>query len=244
MPRALLTSSLAATALVLATAGSASAAETLSLSGPSSAAVGQPVVIQASGNDNPADGTLYLELDSIPTSAATTCPDSYLSGSQLATSTGGSLVALDDRELEDGAGNFSMPVGYRPPSAGGWLLCGYTDDGATDTLAAASLVLTATPAGGAPPQPGPVSPSAKPANTARPRVSRSHKKLVCSPGSWSGSPTSYSYRWLVNGKPRSGATGRKLGITRKLRGHRVQCGVRATNAAGGATALSSPFRVH
>src|SRR4051812_42179687 len=65
MPRALLTSSLAATALVLATAGSASAAETLSLSGPSSAAVGQPVVIQASGNDNPADGTLYLELDSI-----------------------------------------------------------------------------------------------------------------------------------------------------------------------------------
>ena len=32
-----------------------------------------------------------------------------------------------------------MPVGYTPKAAGQWLFCGYTDDGATDTLASSSV---------------------------------------------------------------------------------------------------------
>jgi hypothetical protein len=227
-------------------AASPALAETLNLSGPPASTVGQPFVVQASGADNPADGTLYLELDAIPGGVASSCPASYLDGSQLATSTGGSLVALDDREIEDGAGNFSMPVGYTPQKPGSLLLCGYTDDGATDTLAAASLSVPvgAPAAGGNAPPTAASAPAVRPANTARPRIFRSGHNLKCGIGSWSGGPTSYSYRWLVNGRTKSGATGRKLKVTRKLRGHRVQCSVKASNAAGGASAVSAPFRVH
>ena len=67
---------------------------TLSLSGPSTAVVGHPFVIQASGTDPTDQGALYLEVDAIPTTVTSTCPSGYLSGSQLATSTGGTLGRL------------------------------------------------------------------------------------------------------------------------------------------------------
>src|SRR5689334_567335 len=187
MPRSLLVACFGATVALSGTGASSALAETLNLSGPSAATVGQPLVVQASGIDNPANGTLYLELDAIPGGVVSSCPASYLDGSQLATSTGGSLVAFDDREIEDGAGNFSMPVGYTPQKPGNLLLCGYTDDGATDTLAASSLIVpvSAPTAGGGntPPSSAP-SPAVKPANTAKPHVTRSGHNLVCGAGTW------------------------------------------------------------
>ena len=84
----------------------------------------------------------------------------------------------------------------------------------------------------------------KPVNTKKPRVKRSGNQLRCTRGQWSNSPTHFSYRWLVAGKPRAGASRSHLTITHKLRGHKVRCGVKASNAAGSRSVLSAPFSVH
>jgi hypothetical protein len=118
---------------------------TLNLSAPPSGAVGQPMIIQASGS-NPADDFFYsyLDVDAIPASVLSSCPSGYLEASQIATSTyaqGGEWVAVAQRENVDAAGNWSMPVAYTPSVPGRFLICGYTNDGATGTLATASLAV-------------------------------------------------------------------------------------------------------
>jgi hypothetical protein len=222
---------------------------TLNLSAPSSTAVvGQTIVIQASGSNERepiVDFSSYLTVVVIPTSVLSACPADYSSGKQVARSSGaqgGEVLDEFHREEEDAAGNFSMPVAHTPRKPGRFLLCGYTDDGATTTLATASLALNVEDAPVPAPSPSP-SPIAKPANLTRPRLTRSARKLVCSRGSWSNGPSRYSYRWLVNGKRKRGATGRTLAVTRALRGRRVQCRVTAFNTAGAAAALSRPLRI-
>ncbi len=86
--------------------------------------------------------------------------------------------------------------------------------------------------------------AARPENVARPKVTRSGRRLVCSRGTWSESPSRYRYQWRVNGKRTARASGRSLRITRAMRGRKVQCGVTATNAAGSTTAFSRALRVH
>jgi hypothetical protein len=220
---------------------------TLNLSGPSSAAIGQTVIIQASGwnrQDPFFTFSSYLSIDAIPTSVLSACPADYSAAAQIARETyaqGGEVVTSYQSEDGDAAGNFSIPVAYVPRFAGRFHLCGYSDDAATTTLATASLAMDV--GGGPGPSPGPTpSPAAKPASVERPRVRRSGKKLVCQRGSWSNNPSRYSYAWLVNGERKRGARGRTLGITRKLRGRTVQCRVTAYNAAGATAALSRPLR--
>ena len=216
---------------------------TLNLSGPSTAAVGKTTIITASGHNEQepyVDFNSYLTVVAIPTSALSACPSDYASGKQVARSTsaeGGEVIDEYHREEEDAAGNFSMPVAYTPGTPGRFLICGYTDDAATTTQARASLTINVE-GGGAGPGPG-----AKPGNVTRPRVRRSGNKLVCRRGTWSNNPSRYSYRWLVNGKRKRGARGRTLGVTRKLRGRKVQCSVTAYNAAGATTARSRALRV-
>jgi hypothetical protein len=213
-----------------ASAAQADTPYTLTLSAPPSATVGQPLVIQASGTDPTDAGTLYLDIDEISTSVVSTCPSGYLAGSQLATSTGGKLVAFIIRENLDAAGNFAMPIGYTPSAPGAQILCGYTEDGATNTLANYTLPITVNAAG--------------PVSTGKPRVSRAGKKLTCNPGSWSGNPSAYRYGWLVNGRKKNGAHSKRLSISRGLRRHKVQCTVVASNAAGTSTpVISPPYRV-
>ena len=235
-------------ALGVAATPALGATHTLNLSAPSSTAVvGKTMIITASGHNEQepiVDFSSYLTVVAIPTSAVSACPADYSSGKQLARSTGaegGEVLDEYHREDEDAAGNFSMPVAHTPSKPGRFLLCGYTDDAATTTLATASLALNVEDASGAGPNPSP-SPTAKPASVTRPRVRRSGKKLVCQRGSWSNNPSRYSYGWLVNGKRKRGASGQKLRITRKLRGRRVQCTVRASNAAGATIARSRPYR--
>jgi hypothetical protein len=216
---------------------------TLNLTGPSTAAVGQPIVIQASGSNEQepfVDFSSYLTVVAIPTSVLSACPGDYDSAKQVARSTsaqGGEVLDEFHREDEDAAGNFSMPVAYTPGTPGRFLICGYTDDAATTTLATASLALTVEAAGSG------SGPAAEPASVKRPLVRRSGRKLVCQRGSWSNNPSRFSYRWLVNGKRKRGARRRTLGISRKLRGRKVQCRVTAHNAAGATTALSRPLRI-
>jgi hypothetical protein len=205
---------------------------TLHISAPSSVPVGKPMLIQASGTDPTDQGALYLEIDAIPASVTTTCPSGYLDGSQLATSTGGDLVAFDQRENFDASGNFSTPVGYTPKSAQKILFCAYTDDGATDTLATSSTIVSVGAA------------AKKPANTKKPRITRVHNTLMCGRGSWSNSPRSFAYAWLVDGKVKHGARRSKLTVSHSMRGDSVRCRVTASNQAGSASSLSAAFKVH
>jgi hypothetical protein len=221
----------------------------LNLSAPATATVGQPVVIQANGS-NPATDffSSWLDVSAIPASVLSACPAGYLNASQIASSTfaqGGEVVANGQRENVDAAGNFSMPIVYTPKMPGRFLVCGYTNDGATYTLATASLLLTvegsSTPGRVQSPAPVPGQGIAKPVNMTKPRVRRSGNNLVCKRGSWSNWPTRFSYSWLVSGKAKNGARRQKLPITPKLRGRSVQCKVTASNAAGASTVVSRRY---
>jgi hypothetical protein len=174
----------ASLALAVASSQAVAATFTLNLSVPPSGTDGQAMAITASGNDPTDGGALYLEIDVIPTTLSTTCPTGYLNGSQLAASTpSGSLVAFDQRETFDAAGNFSNINAYTPGATGKFLFCAYTDDGAGDTLATASMTTSITIA---------APPVKKPVNTTKPRVTRSGDTLSCSAGHWSNAPQKYS----------------------------------------------------
>jgi hypothetical protein len=227
-----------------APAGAQGGCCTLSMSGASSGTVGSPYAITAAGTDvPPGDGPYYLEIDAIPASFTTTCPPGYLNGGSVAASAGGSFVAFDEPESIDSSGNFSQVNAYKPSAPGQVLFCGYTDDGATDTLATASMIVNFTvPSQGGGSQGG--QGAVKPVNTAKPRVSRSGNQLRCARGSWANAPTHFAYHWVVGGKTKAGATSSRLTITHALHGHKVQCGVKASNAAGSSSALSARFAVH
>jgi hypothetical protein len=151
---------LGATAVALAAPVSpASAAFTLKLSAPEPAVVGKPMVLQATGTNEFTEYSylFWFSLAAIPTSVTTTCPDDHYVGAQMALGSGGSIIVFTQRESMDAAGNFTIPVAVTPTSAGSLLLCGYTDDGLTNTMAKASLVLDIKQAGSPPQDPTPPS---------------------------------------------------------------------------------------
>jgi hypothetical protein len=214
---------------------------TLNIAPPPSLTVGQPGIFQAGGSNPPDDFfASWLDVAAIPANVLASCPADYLNANQIARSShaqGGDVVVTAQREDVDEAGNFSMPFAFTPTVAGRFLICGYTNDGATATLATSFTtvdVASAAPVAG----PLPTGGLARPANVEKPRVARSGRRLVCRRGKWSNRPSRYTYSWLVNGRRKRGASGRKLGVTRSLRGRRVQCRVRAANAAGAVTAVS------
>ncbi len=144
---------LATTAVALATGAAPALAGsfTLDLAPQSAAVVGRPLIIQATGTVppvQPGDITLpyWFSLDAIPTAVTTTCPADRWEGAQFANANGGAIVVLSQSETRDAAGNFTIPVAVTPTAPGSVLLCGYTDDGAASTLAAASLMLHIAPA--------------------------------------------------------------------------------------------------
>src|SRR5262249_25190794 len=150
----------------------------------------------------------WFSVDAIPANVTTTCPADRWEAVQIANTTGGSVLVLRQGERRDAAGNFSIPFGFTPIRPGAVLRRAYTDDGEATTLAGASQIVTVRCSCEA---------GAKPAIRRAPQVSRSGATLVCSPGSWSNSPSRYAYRWLVDGKRKTGANGRKLAVTRSLR---------------------------
>ncbi len=206
---------------------------TLNLSGPTTATVGKSTIMQASGSNPPDDFfSSWLDVSAIPTSVLATCPADYLNAAQVARSAyadGGDVVVTAQRENVDAAGNFSLPFGYTPTKAGRFLLCGYTNDGATYTHTTASMTVDVS--------------GDRPANLTKPKLTRSRGQLVCSRGRWSNRPSRYSYSWFVNGKRKKGATGQRLAITKNLRNHAVVCKVTASNAGGSKTAASRALRL-
>jgi hypothetical protein len=202
----------------------------------------------------------WLEADAIPARVLQVCPDGYADAWQIAHDAGGESLAFAQLVNVDATGAFANIVAFTPKASGAWLICGYTENGLTGTLAGAALTVDVQPApaggaaAGAPPATSPApggasagAPSAaagaKPVNAKAPRVRRSGSRLVCSPGRWSNTKGAYSYGWAVNGKRKKGADSRKLRVTRALRGRKLTCSVTASNAAGATTAVSRPVRV-
>jgi hypothetical protein len=79
-------------------------------------------------------------------------PAGRLEGVQFALN-GGAILDRRQREASDAAGNFSIPVVVTPTGPGSVLLCAYTDDARTTTLAGASLMLEIQPAPSTQPPP-------------------------------------------------------------------------------------------
>ena len=141
-----------------------------------------------------------------------------------------------------------MQVAFTPKNAGGYLFCGYTDDEATDTLAQATLIENVVSAGsvggGQGGQGGQGQGAVKPANTAKTARHPVGQSAPLHARQWSNSPTSFAYHWVVGSRAKAGATSSKLTVTHGVHGHKVQCGVRASNAAGSSSALSAPLKVN
>jgi hypothetical protein len=78
-----------------------------------------------------------------------------------------------------------------------------------------------------------------PDNTVRPQVTRHGDSLTCARGSWSGHPTSYSFRWRLAGKA---STQKRNTLTLPANAHGTAvCTVTARNPAGSRSASGSPF---
>jgi hypothetical protein len=164
------------------------------------------------------------------------CYEDY--GDELNTAVNNDLAVtfLTQGTVSEGDGGpftISLPVPLY--ATGPVRFCAYNSDNFTDTTAWSTADITVAS--------GSQGANAKPAASSRPRVKRSGRLLRCSPGHWSGSPASYKYRWVVVHK--AGVAGRNasLTVTRRLRGHRVECWVTAKNSAGSTTATSPPFNV-
>lgn len=93
---------------------------------------------------------------------------------------------------------------------------------------------------------------APPANTSAPTISgtaRDGTTLTGSNGAWTGSPTSYAYRWKrcdsAGGSCAAiaGATSNQYTLTTADVGHRLRVEVTATNAGGSGSATSAPTDV-
>lgn len=88
------------------------------------------------------------------------------------------------------------------------------------------------------PAAAPVTPA--PANTGAPAIQGSvavGQQLTCTQGSWSNSPTGYTYSWRRDGN--EVATGAQYTLTSADAGRSITCVVTATNAGGSSTATSS-----
>lgn len=90
---------------------------------------------------------------------------------------------------------------------------------------------------------------AAPVNTSPPTISgteRAGETLNASSGSWSNSPTSFSYRWQRcdkngnNCNNLGGATNQTYTLVKGDSGHRIRVSVTAKNSDGSANAVSSP----
>lgn len=143
---------------------------------------------------------------------------------------GGRLLTYENLN-EGSAGPFDITTPFEPGGSGTLQVCAYSVY-VTDDAAWAQTDVKISPAERAP------------RATVRPRVRRSGQALICSRGTWSGSPTGFTYRWRV-GHGREGAAHRspRLHVTSPLHGRTVSCSVTATNAAGSGHATSRTVKL-
>jgi hypothetical protein len=141
-----------------------------------------------------------------------------------------------------GSGTYTSP-GFTPMRAGvyRWIAT-YSGDAAD--------AATATPCG----EPVAVALPAVPRNTVAPAIAgkaQHGSTLTCGSGTWSGSPTGFTYRWTRDGTPIIGATAPTYKVQTADEGSTLTCTVTATNAGGPGAAVTSrsvkipiPFVLH
>jgi len=148
----------------------------LAISGPDAGAVGQPMLMRASGH-TPAAYLTYSYWFSafvIPAPVLSTCPTDHSEAWQIAVTTGGAYLTHAQRENADASGNFTIPFGLTPWAAGDYIVCAYTDDGYTNNLAYAQQNVRITAA------------VAAPAVVSAPRVKRACTSRLVAPIDGSG----------------------------------------------------------
>jgi hypothetical protein len=107
-----------------------------------------------------------------------------------------------------------------------WRICAYLQDGgsAPAAVAAGAAVVDVV---------------LRPVVLRRPRVTAAKGVLTCDGGRFKAKPAAtYRYAWLRGATAIPRATGRRLRVTRALKGKAVACRVTARNRLGGATATS------
>lgn len=86
-----------------------------------------------------------------------------------------------------------------------------------------------------------------PVNSVAPAVtgtgSIGNNLTVTNNGTWTNSPTEYTYQWMRGGLQIAGATGQVYALIGADSGNSVSCRVTATNAAGSTNALSNAIAV-
>jgi hypothetical protein len=135
----------AATAAALAASATPALADgfSLKLTATSTPTVGRSLIIRADGTMPPDDVQFpyWFSLIALRPSVMPNCPHDMWEAVQIGRAAGGATVTLQQRERPDTTGSFSVPVAVTPTSPGSVLLCGYTDDGLTTTLAMAQLTI-------------------------------------------------------------------------------------------------------
>lgn len=189
---------------------------------------------------NAAFGDVTLGASATRTVTLTNSGENPLTLGPLTTAGGGFSVSggscLTGSEYAPGA-SCTVIVGFAPASAGaatGTLTLPYTAIGGGEPL-----VVALSGAGVAATVPPPA--LVPPISTSAPRIgaARVGRTVTCSPGSWSGEPTSFAYQWLRGGAAIGGAT--RVSYTPVLAdtGARLTCAVVAANAAGAGAAATS-----
>jgi hypothetical protein len=89
---------------------------------------------------------------------------------------------------------------------------------------------------------GPTGPTGKPVNTGLPVISgtaKAGKRLSCSNGSWTQTPTSFAYGWGLSGTPIQGASKSTFTVAKIDEGLTLTCNVTASNAIGKSSPATS-----
>jgi hypothetical protein len=120
-------------------------------------------------------------------------------------------------------GTFAIDLtGLSPATTYHYALMATSSEG-TATTAPADLTFTT------PPLPQPPAETASPAITG---TAKAGKRLTCTTGTWTNSPTHYAYQWLRDGTPVRGATGSTYTVQTGDEGVALTCTVTASNGVG------------
>jgi hypothetical protein len=147
--------------------------------------------------------------------------------------------------VASGGGSCTVTVAFDPTTTGMQTASVHFTDDASSRPTDVSLAGNGTPATIAPPAGnGPPAATTRqlPKNTAPPAISGiagAHHTLACSQGSWSGSPTGFSYQWSRDGTPIQGATADTYAVQSSDEGLTLTCAVTASNSAGTGSAATS-----
>ncbi|HEY5317687.1 MAG TPA: hypothetical protein VIJ20_06885, partial [Solirubrobacteraceae bacterium] len=170
-------------------------------------------------------GTLAIEL-------AGTTPGSGFSQLQISGSAalGGNLSLTDENGFVPGSSDTFQIISSGAPRTGALTLTGPSADVYVVRYDPNDVTLSAT----------------VPANIQAPAITgiaNVGHTLSCSDGSWSASPTTFTFQWNRDGSPVAGATSATYAVVAADQGHALTCTVTASNGSAEGSATSAAVSV-